>query len=171
MSDAEVLLNKIMILYLLKRVTFPMSNAELWSYFSTKDTISEASFQETVLSLEEANLIHGEELNSVLRYELTKEGDEALFYFKGDIPREKVDSLEDYVIANKFRLRNETGVSTSIDKAEDGEYYVQLKVREGKTTLFEMRLAVPTEEQASVLAGHLEENAQQIYSYVLRKVI
>lgn len=171
MAESDNMSIKLMILYIMKRVTFPMSNAELWSYFSTKETISEEVFRETVASMEESNLIRGEVLNGVLRYDLMKEGDSALFYFQKSISKETIESLEDYVSASRFRLRNETGVSTSYDKTEEGEYCVQLKVREGKTVLFEMRLAVPTEEQAAILAAHLEENAQKIYADVMRKVI
>ena len=171
MAESDVLHYKLMILYMLKRVTFPMSNADLWTFFSSKETMPEASFQDIMRSLNEANLIHEEDLNGVTRYELTKEGDEALFYFTNDIPKDVVDSLEDYVTANRFRLRNQTGVSTNFDITESGEYNVTLKIREGKSVLFEMSILVPTEDQARTLATHLESKAQQVYADVMRKVV
>lgn len=170
MSTGEML-NKIVVLYMLKRVSFPMSLAELWTFFNEQGEVPEEEFRTTIVSLKDANLLNSEEMNGVIRYELTKGGEEALHHFGDRIPEEIVAQIESYVTANKFRLRNETGASTEYYKTESGEYEVHLKVREQKITLFEMKLAVPTEEQAKVLASHLTDNAQAIYAYVMRKVV
>lgn len=171
MAESELLIHKLTILYMLKRVTFPMSVRELWSFYSEKELISESVFQETIRSLCDANLIHEEELSGVIRYELTKQGDEALFYFKNDVPEEITNQVEEYVVQNRFRLRNETGASTDYYKVEDGEYIAHLRIREGKTTIFEMRIGVPSEEQAKTLCEHLEKNAQKVYATVMRQVV
>jgi len=164
-------LHKLMVLYMLKRVNFPMSTAQLWQYFRGKEHMSEEEFGTLMNGLREANLIRSEELNAVLRHELTKEGDEALFYFTSDISDSLKKDMEDYIRLNRFQARSETGIATGYELSGDGGYYVHLKIREEKTVLFEMRLAVPDKEQAETLSAHLRDNAQAIYAFVMKKLV
>lgn len=164
-------LYKLMILYMLKRVNFPMSMSQLWQYFRGKDCLTEEGLGRTLASLTESNLVLEEEVNGVPRFEMTKQGDEALYYFKNDIPDEIVSEMEAFISANKFQVKKESGVQADYYKSPDEDYYVHLKVREGKTILFELKLSVPTEDQAKVLSRHLEKNAQEIYAYVMKKIV
>lgn len=170
MSGQETL-HKLMVLYMLKRVSFPMSTAQLWQYFRGKEYMTEDEFGTLMNGLRDANLIRNEELNNVLRHELTKEGDEALFYFTSDISDGLKKDMEDYISLNRFQARNETGIAAGYELSGDGGYYVHLKIREEKTVLFEMRLAVPDKEQAETLTAHLQDNAQAIYSFVMKKLV
>ena len=170
MSGQETL-HKLMVLYMLKRVNFPMSTAQLWQYFRGKEYMSEDEFGHLMNGLRDANLIRSEELNNVLRHELTKEGDEALFYFTADIAESLKKDMEDYIAVNRMKARNETGIATGYEPSGDGGYYVHLKIREEKTVLFEMRLAVPDKEQAETLSAHLQDNAQAIYAFVMKKLV
>ena len=164
-------LHKLMVLFMLKRVNFPMSTAQLWQYFRGKDYMSEEDFGVLLNDLLRANLVRNEELNGVLRYELTKEGDEALFYFTSDISESLQKDMEDYITLNRMQARNETGIATGYEVSGDGGYYVHLKIREEKTVLFEMRLSVPDKEQAESLTAHLQDNAAAIYAFVMKKLI
>lgn len=171
MMTGQETLHKLMVLYMLKRVNFPMSTAQLWQYFRGKEYMTEEEFLTLMNGLRDANLVRSEELNSVLRHELTKEGDEALFYFTSDISESLRKDMEDYIRVNRFQARNETGIATGYEPSGDGGYYVQLKIREEKTVLFEMRLSVPDKEQAETLANHLQDNAQAIYAFVMKKLV
>ena len=164
-------LYKLMVLYMLKRVNFPMSTAQLWQYFRGKEYMSEEAFGTLMKDLMNANLVRSEELNGVLRYELTKEGDEALFYFTSDISESLRKDMEDYITVNRMQARNETGIATGYELSGDGGYYVHLKIREEKTVLFEMRLSVPDKEQAETLSAHLQDNAAAIYAFVMKKLV
>ena len=170
MSGQETL-HKLMVLYMLKRVNFPMSTAELWQYFRGKEYMTEDGFGTLMNGLRDANLIRSEEMNNVLRHELTKAGDEALFYFTSDISDSLKKDMEDYITVNRMQARNETGIATGYEPSGDGGYYVHLKIREEKTVLFEMRLAVPDKEQAETLSAHLGDNAQAIYAFVMKKLV
>ena len=68
-------LYKLMILYMLKKVNFPLSNPQLWTFFEQKGYTNFFVFSNTVSELLEANLIKKDEVRSVQRYELTREGE------------------------------------------------------------------------------------------------
>ncbi len=170
MADPETLY-KLMILYMLKKVNFPLSNPQLWSFFHDRDYTSFFVFQNTVDALLDANLVKQDEVRSVTRYELTKEGEDALYYFKNDIPEDILSEMNAFLKENQFQLRNETGIVSDYKKTENYDYRVHCEVREGKSILFDINLTVPTEDQAKILCEHFEENAQIIYAYVMKRLM
>lgn len=170
MTEPETLY-KLMILYLLKKVNFPLSNPQLWTFFEQNGYTNYFTFQQTIQQLLDANLISQDEVRSIVRYELTREGEEALYYFENDISPAVRADMDAFITENKFQLRNETGIMADYYKTANYDYCVHMKVREGKSILFEMNLTVPTEEQASTLCGHFEDNAQNIYAYVMKQLM
>ncbi len=170
MTEPETLY-KLMILYMLKKVNFPLSNPQLWTFFEQKGYTNFFTFQETAQQLLDANLMKQDEVHNIVRYELTKEGEEALYYFESDISDAIREDMDGYINENKFQLRNETGITSDYYKTTNFDYCVHCEVREGKAKLFEMNLTVPSEEQARLLCNHWEENAQAIYANVLKQLM
>lgn len=170
MTEPETLY-KLMILYMLKKVNFPMTNPQLWTFFEEKGYTNYFTFQNTVAQLLDANLMSQDEIRNTVLYEITREGEEALFYFSNDIPDAAREDMDEYIRVNKYQLRNETGITADYKKTENFDYRVHLMVREGKSILFEMNLTVPTEEQARILSEHWEENSQNIYAYVMKRLM
>ena len=164
-------LYKLMVMYMLKKVNFPLSNPQLWTFFQEKGYTNFFTYQATMQGLLDANLVFSDEVGSTVRYELTKEGEDALYYFKNDISPEVRSDMDAFITENQFQLRNETGITADYYKTTNFDYEVDLKVREGENILFELKLSVPTEEQAKVLADHFPENAESIYSMVLKRLM
>ena len=164
-------LYKLMILYMLKKVNFPLSNAQLWTFFESKGYTNYFTFQDTIAELLEANLISQDTVRSTVRYELTREGEDALYYFQDSITSGVKEDMDAFLKENKFQLRNETGIVADYYKTPNFDYTAHLEVREGKNVLFEININVPTEDQARVLTEHWEENAQQIYASVIRSLM
>ena len=119
---------------------FPLSNPQLSAFFEQNEFTDYTAFQETVQALLEANLITSESIHNIFHYELTKEGNEVLFYFMNEIPKETEEKIDDYIRNNRFQLHNETGVTADYYKTPNFDYNVHLKVREGKTILFELNV-------------------------------
>ncbi len=170
MTEPETLY-KLMILYMLKKVNFPMTNPQLWTFFESKGYTNYFTFQNTVSELLDANLMSKDEVRNMTLYEITRDGEEALQYFSNEISEAIRGEMDEYIRENKYQLRNETGITADYQKTENYDYCVDLLVREGKAVLFEMKLTVPTEEQARILSEHWEENSQNIYAYVLKRLM
>ena len=170
MTDPETLY-KLMILYLLKRVNLSLSNPQLWTFFESKGYTNYMTFQTTLQSLLDANLVSSEHIRNAEYYEITKQGDDALSYFINDLSDGVKADLEEYIAANKFKLRTKAGVTTDYKRTNEYDYLVHLKVREGKTMLMALDLTVPTEEQAKLLTDHLEEHAEEIYAHIMKMLI
>ena len=57
MASESITLYKLMVLYMLKRVNFPLTNAQMSEFFLDKDYTDYFTFQEVLNDLLEANLI------------------------------------------------------------------------------------------------------------------
>lgn len=75
-------LYKLMILYLLKKVNYPLSNGQMSEFFVSKSYTDYFTFQMVINELLGTSLIHKETIRNTSRYELTKEGEGCSFILK-----------------------------------------------------------------------------------------
>ena len=170
MSDS-LTLYKLIILYLLKKVNFPLSNAQMSDFFLNKEYTNYFTFQQVLNELLDSNLIRVETIRNTSRYEMTKEGDEVLYYFGNKISEAIVADMDQFLKDNKFKLRNETGIIADYYKTSDHDFVVRCQVREGKTVLLEVNVSVPGEEQASAMCDNWKTHSQEIYAYIMKKLM
>ncbi len=171
MLSETVTLYKLMVLHMLKKVNFPLSNAQMSEFFLGKDYTNYFTFQQVINELLEANLISVETIRNTSRYEITKEGEEALQFFGNKLSDGITDDIEEFLKENKFKMRNETGIVADYYKSTNMDYVVHCEVREGKQTLFELNVSVPSEEQAVNMCNRWKGNSQEIYSFVMKSLL
>ncbi|HIS55527.1 MAG: DUF4364 family protein [Lachnospiraceae bacterium] len=171
MFSEPITLYKLMVLYMLKKVNFPLSNAQMSDFFLNKEYTNYFTFQQVLNELLESNLIRVETIRNTSRYEMTKEGDEVLYYFGNKISEAIVEDMDQFLKDNKFKLRNETGIVSDYYKSTDHDYVVHCEVREGKSVLLEVNVSVPGEEQASAMCDNWKNHSQEIYAYIMKKLM
>ena len=171
MLSEPLTLYKLMILHMLKQVKFPLSNSQMSDFFLTKEYTTYFTLQQALSELLESNLIRVETIRNTSRYEMTKEGDEVLYYFGNKISEAIVEDMDQFLKDNKFKLRNETGIVSDYYKSTDHDYVVHCEVREGKSVLLEVNVSVPGEEQASAMCDNWKNHSQEIYAYIMKKLM
>ena len=158
MLSDPITLYKLMILYMLDHVNFPLTNSQLTDFFLDHEYTTYFTLQQALNELKEAGLIRMESTHNSSRYEITKEGDDTLSFFGNNISPAIIEDIDSYLKENKFRLRNE-------------DYIVHCEVREGKSVLIGFDLSVPDKDQAETMASHWKERSQEIYSYVMKTLM
>lgn len=171
MISESITLYKLMVLYMLKKVNFPLSNAQMSDFFLNKEYTNYFTFQQVLNELLESNLIRVETIRNTSRYEMTKEGEEVLYYFGNKISEAIVEDMDQFLKDNKFKLRNETGIVSDYYKSTDHDYVVHCEVREGKAILLEVNVTVPVEEQASAMCDNWKNHSQEIYAYIMKNLM
>ena len=171
MLTDPITLYKLMILYLLKQVKFPLTNAQLTSFFTEHEYTTYFTLQQALNELEEAGLVHKEPSHSSTRYELTREGEETLNFFGKNISPAIVEDMNQYIKENKFRLRDEVGTSADYYKSTDQDYVAHCEVREGKSILIRLDLSLPDKEQEEQVCAKCKEKSQEIYSFAMRTLL
>ncbi|MBQ7248311.1 MAG: DUF4364 family protein [Lachnospiraceae bacterium] len=164
-------LYKLMILYLLKAVRYPLTRAQLSDFFLTKEYCTFFTFQQAIQELLESHLMTDESVRNYVRYMLTREGEETLDFFGGSLPEEIRRDMDQFLQDNMIRLRDEVGVVADYQENGDGEYTVKLEIREGKGVLLSLSLTVPAEEQAEIVAENWRSSNQNIYEYVMKQLL
>ena len=164
-------LYKLMILYMLKKVNFPLTNSQLSAFFNSRDYADYFTFQQVINDLLEANLISADSVRNTTHYELTKEGEDVLYFFGKDISQSIIQDMDDFIKENKFQMRSEVGVTADYYKSGLSEYTVICAVREGKENIIELKLTVPSEDQAISMCDKWSGANQEIYAFVMKTLL
>ena len=82
MLSDPITLYKLMILYMLDHVNFPLTNSQLTDFFLDHEYTTYFTLQQALNELKEAGLIRMESTHNSSRYEITKEGDDTLSFFR-----------------------------------------------------------------------------------------
>ena len=164
-------LYKLMNLYMLKQVNFPLTNAQLTDFFLEHVYTTYFTLQQALNELLESGLIRMHSNHSTTRYEITREGEETLEFFGKNISPAIIDDMDQYLRVNRFRIRHEAGVIADFYKSTNQDYIVHCEIREGKTVLLDVSLSVPDREQAEAMCSQWEKKNQDIYSYVMKTLM
>ena len=164
-------LYKLMNLYMLHQVNFPLTNAQLSNFFLDREYTTYFTLQQALNELLDAGLVKKETMRNSSRYEITKEGEETLEFFGKNISPAIVSDMDEYLKQNRFRMRNEVGLISDFYKSTNQDYIVHCEVREGKAVLVNLDISVPDKEQAKIMCNHWKDRSQEIYAYVMKSLM
>ena len=164
-------LYKLMNLYMLHQVNFPLTNAQLSNFFLDREYTTYFTLQKALNELLDAGLVKKETMRNSSRYEITKEGEETLEFFGKNISPAIVSDMDEYLKQNRFRMRNEVGLISDFYKSTNQDYIVHCEVREGKAVLVNLDISVPEKEQAEIMCNHWKDRSQEIYAYVMKSLM
>ena len=93
----------------------------------------------------------------------------AFFYTKiSPAIREDIDS---YLARNKYELKSEVGTTSDYYRTTNGTYIAHLLVKEGDSTLIELNLGVPLEDQAKDMCDKWKDSSQDIYDFIMHRLL
>ena len=164
-------LYKLMNLYMLHQVNFPLTNAQLSNFSLDRESTKYFTLQQALNELLDAGLVKKETMRNSSRYEITKEGEETLEFFGKNISPAIVSDMDEYLKQNRFRMRNEVGLISDFYKSTNQDYIVHCEVREGKAVLVNLDISVPDKEQAEIMCNHWKDRSQEIYAYVMKSLM
>lgn len=166
----QLTLYKLIVLYMLDKVNFPMTNAQLSDFILTQGYTDYFKFQQTISELLETDLVQGETIRNNTYYTITPQGIEACKFFQGKISKAIKDDIHRFLRENEYSLREQVSVLADYDKS-GSEYEVLLRVREQGSDLLKLSLRVPTETQADLMCRRFEEKNQAIYAYLMKQLL
>lgn len=171
MALESVTLYKLIILYMLNKVKFPLTNAQLSRFFLDNDYTDYFTLQKVLSELTESHLISIETIRNTSYYHITSDGGETLGFFVNRIPGAIMDDMDSFLMKNKYELRNEVGTIADYYKSTNQDYIVHCQVKEGKSTLIELNVSVPTKEDASAMCNKWKDSSQEIYAFVMKSLM
>jgi len=171
MSLEPLTLYKLMTLYMLNKVNFPLTKNQLLDFFLTKDYTNFFTYIQVLGELEESKLVNIETVRQNSYYKINADGAETIEFFVKKIPVSIIDDMDIFLIENKYELRNEVSTISDYYKSTNQDYIVNCKIIEGSSTLIDMNLSVPSEDVAEMMCNNWRSSSQEIYSNVMKTLM
>ncbi len=171
MNTEAITLYKLMVMYMLSKVNFPLSNSQISDFILGKQYTNYFTLQEVLNYLSEDGFIQILNYRTTTQYKLTDTGKETIDFFNKKISTAIKDDIDDYLIKNKYDLKSEVGTTSDYYKSTSGDYIVHCQVKEGKSTLIELNVSVPVKEIADQMCAKWKDSSQQIYDFVVKKLM
>lgn len=171
MQPEILMLYKLIILYILDRVDFPMTNAQLTKFVTEKEYTNYFNIQQVLSELVDDNFISAESTRSQTLYRITPEGRETLSFFYKKISKDIRDDIDIYLAEEKYALREEVSSLADYYENSPGEYIAELKILERDSAIIELKLSVPTASAAETICDKWKQKNADIYAYVLNTLL
>lgn len=169
LTNEAIMLSKLMILYMLDRVDFPLTGSQISQFILERGYTNYFNLQIALNELIENDFIKPTTERNHSLYEITEQGKEAVELFEFKVADSiKLDILN-YLKEQKIELRNESAISADYYPSNN-EYVAQCSIKERNQTLLEIKLTVPTQEQAAHICDSWREKSEDIYSYLITQV-
>lgn len=163
-------LYKLIVLYILDKVDFPLTNAQISDFILEKGYTDFLTLQQVFVDLIDGKLITGESMRNRTFYQITAEGRETLHYFHTRINPLIKDDVTNYLKEHEIDYRNEVSVRSDYRLLPEGEYQVSLSMKDKDSDLATITLNVPGEKIAAAICNNWQEKNEQIYQYLTEQL-
>ena len=170
MLQDSLTLYKLIVLYMLNRVSFPLTTAQISDFILEKEYTNFLTLQQVINELTEAEMVTARSARNRTYLTITEEGRETLNFFRNRIHYATKEEIDAYFLENEFTLRNETSILGDYYKSTSGEYEARLVARDRDINLVEIVLSVPSEEIASSICDNWQKKNGEIYQYLTREL-
>lgn len=164
-------LYKLIILYMLNKVDFPLTNSQISEFILDEGYTTYFKLQQAISELIESRFIREESTHSRTFYHLTEEGAETLHFFKNDISPAIQDDIDHFLQEKQYELKNEVAVKSDYYRNENLEYSVHCQVLEQGFPLIDLTVTAPTEQAAETIANNWNKRNQEIYAQIMASLL
>ena len=171
MSLEPLTLYKLMTLYMLNKVNFPLTNTQISGFFLDKEYASYFLFQQVISELLDSKLITSEVVRNTSYYRITDDGIETIELFTSKIPVAIIDDIDIFLIDNKYELRNQVGTLADYYKSTNQDYVVNCQIKEGQSTLIDLSISVPSEDVAENMCNNWQNMSQELYETIMKMLM
>ena len=171
MSLEPLTLYKLMTLYMLNKVNFPLTNTQISGLFLDKEYASYFVFQQVISELLDSKLITSEVVRNTSYYRITDDGIETIELFTSKIPVAIIDDIDIFLIDNKYELRNQVGTLADYYKSTNQDYVVNCQIKEGQSTLIDLSISVPSEDVAENMCNNWQNMSQELYETIMKMLM
>lgn len=169
---AETLtLYKLMILYMLDQVDFPMATAQIAEFLLDKGYTTYFKLQEALSELLDSGLIRTENTHNRTIYHLTENGAETISLLRNNLSNEIKGDIRNFLRERAYDMKEEVSVKADYYKTTSQEYEINCKITENGSDLLNLKLLVPTETEAKTIAANWSRKAQETYASLLSQLL
>lgn len=164
-------LYKLIILYMLDKVDFPLTNAQISGFILDKGYTTYFKLQQALSELTESGFIREEATHSRTFYHLTEEGEETIHFFRNKISDAIQKDIDEFLKEKNYELKNEVSVKSDYFPGSGMEFTVRCQVIENNQPLIDLTLTVPSEAEAETISNNWSRKNQEIYALIMQNLL
>lgn len=171
-SANQLAKNKLIILYLIQKMSMALSNSEICQFALEKNYMDYFSVQQYISELVEAHLLKQNKYKNDTRYTLTQKGKDIINYFISHMAENIKNEIDFYVQQNKKRIHTESEVTAHYILQPNNDYVVKCALCDSDgINLMEISFNVATLQQAKLICDNWKNNVSRIYGTILNTFI
>lgn len=171
MTKEPIALYKLIVLYMLNRVSFPLTKAQIDAFLLEREYTNYMTLQLAIGELEDSGLLDTKTIRNRTQLLITDEGKQTLGFFIKQIPDAIQKEVDMYLKENAMELKNETAITGEYFKRAGGSYEVVLSAKERDELLMELKFTVPDEASASRMCDQWQKKTDDLYALVMRELL
>ncbi len=164
-------LYKLIILYMLEQVDFPLTKTQIFCFILDKEYTNYFTLQQAAGELIDEGFVEAKSIRNSSHLSITEEGKDALRYFEDRISDAIKEEISTYFRENELQIRNEVSILSNYYRTTNGEYMAELVAKEKNAELMNLKITMPNEENAKSICENWQKNNQDIYSYLMEKLL
>ena len=170
MTPEALTLYKLIVLYMLSRVNFPLTNTQISEFILGKEYTNYFTLQQVISELSIADHIEVKTVGNTTYYHITPHGEEAIGFFSNKISSIIKEEIDTFLTENRYELKNESGMLADYYKATTGDYIVHCQLKDNHASLIELNLSVPGEAAAEQMCNNWKNASEDIYAFIISQL-
>ncbi len=165
-----LLLYKLIILFMLDRTDYTMTNSLISGFVVGKGYTSLFNLHEALSELISNDFISTDTVRDTIHYKISNSGEEALSYFENRLPYTIKQDILEYLKAERINVKNESEIYADYFYNDSNWYTVQCIIKDRKETLMDLKFDVPTKSQAETICNNWRAKSAGIYEYLVNQL-
>lgn len=142
----------------------PITGEQINRIISDNNLMNYFYLQQYLNELEESNFVDLKES----KYILTEFGLNALKLFFKHIQEDTRKKIDEYIVINKEKFKQESQYIATYYKKSDREYIANLQVVENDIVLIEINLNLVNAQQAKIVCDNWKQKSNDVYNYIVK---
>lgn len=165
--DKKEAIDRLVLLYFVEKAGSGVSNTQITQFVLECGYMEYLDLQQNIAYLLKENYFKEVLHNNKNLFEITNDGIETLFHFTNLIPKSVKNSINDYLIIHKNKIRKEKEVCANFFKIED-EYIVKCALTlDTGDTLMDISINVANKERANQICNNWINNTNDVYTAII----
>lgn len=170
-SSQQLAENKLLLLYIIDRIEFPMSNPQITQFVLENDIMNYFMLQQFLGELKDSKFIIENTKDNEHIFTITDMGKSTLSYFVNRIPKSQIERIDQLLNIQKEKFIRNTQITADYIKIKDDEYLVKLGVVEKDLPIINLKLSVANNKQAKQICEKWRESAPNLYGQIINMLI
>lgn len=162
---------RVMILFMLDAVDFPLTNTQLANFLLEKDYTDYFTIQQILNGLVDAELVECSNTHNNTQYVLTNEGKLTLPYFKDKLNDSIIADIRQYLKDNRLKLKEENRAFAAFIPTVDNTFDVRCQVQENYHPVVDLTINVKTKEQAKAICSNWQKVNMNVYTFLMDELL